>query len=290
MSAPKESVPWDFEKLTDAISYHRQPSEGLQPKKNGSGPSLIVLCTWMSANRKHISKYTAQYRQKYPSTELLVIESSIADIVYRTNKSQRHRIRLARDILTSHLTATNNNQRKPQVLLHVFSNGGAQAAVQLATSLAPETRPQAFSAIIFDSCPGEATYQRSHQAMSHSLPKSLPARVFGPLLIHLTLCLFYLAIFVCRFESVLTRSRKCLNDPEMFGTTVPRVYVFSKADELVPWRDVESHAEDAGRKGYGEVRRVLFEDSAHCAHAMAHKEEYWGAVEGVVEGLAMRKS
>ena len=87
---------------------------------------------------------------------------------------------------------------------------------------------------------------------------------------------------------MLTRSRKCLNDPEMFGVDVPRLYVYSKADELVPWRDVESHAEDAGRRGYGEVKRVLFEDSAHCAHAMAHREEYWGAVEGVVEGLGTR--
>ena len=245
MSTPKESVPWDFEKLTDAISYHHpQPSEGKQEPKNG--PSLILLCTWMSAHRKHISKYTSHYRLKYPDADLLIIESSIADIFYRTNATQQHRLHLARDILTSHITGQENRQ----ILLHVFSNGGAQAAVQLATSLSPETRPKAFSAIIFDSCPGEATYARSHQAMSHSLPKnSLPARILGPLLIHLTLCLFYLAIFVCRFESVLTRSRKCLNDPEMFGTQVPRLYVFSKADELVPWRDVESHAEDAGRKG-----------------------------------------
>jgi hypothetical protein len=105
-----------------------------------------------------------------------------------------------------------------------------------------------------------------------------------------TLCLFYLAIFVCQFESVLTRSRRCLNDPEMFGLDVPRLYVFSKADELVPYGDVQVHAEDARKKGYAEVRQVLFEDSAHCAHAMAHKDEYWGAVEGVVEGLKTRKS
>ena len=289
MPAPKESVPWDFEKLTDAISYHRHPSEGGLQSNNGGGRSLIVLCTWMSAHRKHISKYASQYRQKYPEAELLVVESSIADIVYRTNKTQQSRLRLARDILTSHLTAI-DGQEKPQVLLHVFSNGGAQAAVQLATSLSPENRPNAFSAIIFDSCPGEATYLRSYQAMSHSLPKSPLAQYLGPLLIHVTLCLFYLAIFVCQFESVLTRSRRCLNDPEMFGLDVPRLYVFSKADELVPYGDVQVHAEDARKKGYAEVRQVLFEDSAHCAHAMAHKDEYWGAVEGVVEGLKTRKS
>jgi hypothetical protein len=288
MPAPKEkSVPWDFEKLTDAISYHRQPSEGRQEPKNG--PSLIVLCTWMSANRKHISKYTSHYRQKYPAASLLVIESSIADIFYRTNATQKTRLRLARDILTSHITSSHGQQHR-QILLHVFSNGGAQCAVQLATSLPPSTRPHAFDAIVFDSCPGEATYARSVHAMSLSLPKSPLAQYLGPVLIHFTLCLFYLAIFVLQFETVITRSRRCLNDPEMFGTDVPRVYIYSKGDELVPWGDVESHAEDAKAKGYGDVRRVLFGDSAHCAHAMAHREEYWGAVEGVVGGLETGKS
>jgi hypothetical protein len=285
MCATKESVPWDFEKLTDAISYHRQPSKGKQDHKDG--PSLIVLCTWMSANRKHISKYTAHYRQKYPAASLLVIESSIADIFYRTNPTQQHRLRLARDVLTSHITSSSDGQKQHrQILLHVFSNGGAQCAVQLATSLPPSTRAHAFDAIVFDSCPGEATYARSVHAMTLSLPKNSPiAQYFGPVLIHFTLCLFYLAIFVLRFETVITRSRRCLNDPEMFGTGVPRVYIYSKGDELVPWGDVESHAEDARGRGYRDVRRVLFGDSAHCAHAMAHREEYWGAVEGVVEGL-----
>lgn len=283
MSISKESVPWDFEKLTDAISYHRKPSTGGLPSNNESGPSLIVLCTWMSANRKHISKYTNYYRQEYPAAELLVIESSIADIFYRTNKTQQSRLRLARDIVTSHIPS--HGQGNPQILLHVFSNGGAQCAVQLATSLSPEHRPKAFSAMILDSCPGEATYARSVHAMSLSLPKSPIARYLGPLLIHFTLCLFYLAIFIFQFETVITRSRRCLNDPKMFWTGVPRVYVYSKADELVLWGDVESHAEDAKRRGYADVRRVLFGDSAHCAHAMAHREEYWRAVEGVVKGL-----
>lgn len=285
MPPAKESAPWNFEKLTDTISYHRQPSSGLKTK---NGPSLIVLCTWMSANRKHIAKYTEQYRQTHPEAEILVVESSIADIFYRTNKTQQTRLCLARDIVKSHLTTTNNG-KQPRILLHVFSNGGAQTAVQLATSLPPSQRPHAFSALILDSCPGEATYARSVQAMSLSLPKNPFAQYLGPPLIHLTLCLFYLAIFVCRFETVITRSRRLLNDPEMFGLGAPRLYIFSKRDELVPWGDVESHAEDAGRRGYLGGGRVCFEDSAHCAHAMVHREQYWGAVEALLEGLGTEK-
>ena len=280
MPGLKESVSWDFERLTDAISYHRQPSD----EKVKNSPSLVVLCTWMSANRKHIAKYTEQYRQKYPAAEILVVESSIADIFYRTNKTQQKRLRLARDIVTAHI-----KEEHPPILLHVFSNGGAQCAVQLATSLAPEHRRHAFDGIVFDSCPGEATYQRSVHAMSLSLPKSPIAQYLGPLLIHFTLCLFYLAVFVFRFETVITRSRRMLNSPLMFDSAVPRLYIFSKADELVPHQDVESHAEDAKLKGYTSVRQLLFETSGHCAHAMAHKDQYWRAVDGVVEVIEQKK-
>ena len=280
MPAPKESVPWNFEELTDAISYHRQPSD----KKVTNGPSLVVLCTWMSAHRKHIAKYTEQYRHKYPGAEILVVESSIADIFYRTNKTQQKRLRLASDVVTSRI----HEEDHPPILLHVFSNGGAQCAVQLATSLAPEHRRHAFDAVIFDSCPGEASYQRSVHAMSLSLPKTPIAQYLGPLLIHFTLCLFYVAISIFRFETVITLSRRVLNDPAMFAPTIPRLYIHSKADELVPHEDVSSHAADARLKGCNSVRQVLFETSGHCAHAMAHKDQYWKAVDDLVREIEPR--
>lgn len=275
MSVPKEGVSWDFEKLTDAISYHRKPP-GNQSRH---GVSLVVLCTWMSANRRHIAKYTDQYRTQYPGADILVVESSIADIFYRSNQTQQHRLRPAHDILHSHITGPAKDLDRGQVLLHVFSNGGAQCAVQLATGLLPEHRRLAFNAIIFDSCPGEATYQRSVHAMTLSLPKSAIAKYLGPLLIHVTLCFFYIAIFISGFETVITRSRRLLNDPAMFGVTVPRLYIYSEADQLVPHEGVISHADDAEQKGYSSIQQLLFKNSGHCAHAVAHKDQYWKAVE-----------
>lgn len=143
------STKWDFETIGDGISYFRQP----QQKSTQDGPSLVVLCTWMSAHRKHISKYTQQYRQQYPKAEILVIESEVADLTYRTNSSQQARLQPARDVLLSHRSqgAEGHGQRK--AVLHIFSNGGSQSAIQLVTSLPKSVRLQAFSAIIFDSCP-----------------------------------------------------------------------------------------------------------------------------------------
>jgi hypothetical protein len=269
-----DNTRWDFESLTDTISYDRQ----LSRKPSQNGPTLVILCTWMSANRKHIAKYTQQYRHQHPEMDILVVESSVADMVYRSTRSQQHRLRPARDILLSHLSSTAQGPGQQGAVLHMFSNGGAQCAVQLAAMLPPDIRRHAFSAIILDSCPGTATYQETVHAMSLSMPKSPVAKILGPPILHLVLCFIFLALFVTSAEDVITRIRKQLNDQELFSHDVPRLYVYSKADQLVPFQDVKSHADDARRKGYVKTGEVMFEASAHCAHALSHKDEYWGAI------------
>lgn len=275
-----ESTHWDFETLTDTVSYFRQPSK----KTPLNGPSLVVLCTWMSANRKHIAKYTQQYRQRYPDAELLVVESGVADMVYRSKGTQRQRLLLARDALISHITYPTPGHPPPRIVLHVFSNGGAQCAVQLATLLPPNLRPHAFSAVVFDSCPGTATYQRTVHAMSLSMPKSPVAKIIGPPVIHLVLCFLFLALWVTGAEDVITRIRRQLNDHELISHDVPRLYLYSQADQLVPWQDVKSHADDARSKGYTKTNELMFESSAHCAHAMSHKDQYWQSIGALLEG------
>ena len=273
------STNWDFETVGHGISYFRQP----QQKSTQDGPSLVVLCTWMSAHRKHISKYTQQYRQQYPKAEILVIESEVADLTYRTNSSQQARLQPARDVLLSHTSqgAEGHGQRK--AVLHIFSNGGSQSAIQLATSLPKSIRLQAFSAIIFDSCPGTATYSRTVRALTLSMPKSPLTKYLGAPILRFVVFLLYLVLFVTRAEDAITKIRKQLNDHKLFSPDVPRLYIYSKADQLVPYQDVKSHGDDARIKGYGATSEVVFEASAHCAHAMVHKEQYWEAVAGILK-------
>jgi hypothetical protein len=269
-----ENTAWDFESLTDTISYFRQPTQ----KSPQDGPSLVVLCTWMSANRKHITKYTQQYRHQYPDADILVVESGVPDMVYRTTRSQQRRLQPARDVLLSHISNAPQGLDHPQAVLHAFSNGGAQCAIQLVTGLPPEPRRDAFGAVIFDSCPGTVTYERTVQAMTLSMPKSPVAKIIGPPIIHLMLCLIFLALFVTQAEDVITHIRRQLNDHALFSNDIPRLYVYSKADQLVPWQDVKTHADDAKLKGYSKTRELMFEASKHCAHAMPHKDQYWDAI------------
>jgi pimeloyl-ACP methyl ester carboxylesterase len=268
------STNWDFEAIGDGISYFRQALQ----KNNRDGPSLVVLCTWMSAARKHIAKYTQQYRQQYPDADILVIESGAAEMIYRSNSSQQLWLQPARDVLLSHTSQHAQGHGQRQAILHIFSNGGSQCAIQLVSSLPENIRRQAFSAIIFDSCPGTATHQRAVQALTASMPRSPLTRYLGPPILHVVLCLLYLALFITGAEDGITRIRNQLNDRKLFNPEVPRLYIYSKADKLVPYQDVESHVDDAKTKGYRATGAVLFETSAHCAHAMAHKEQYWEAV------------
>ena len=269
------STYWDFENIGQDISYLRQPHQ----KTPQDGPSLVVLCTWMAASRKHIVKYTQQYRHQYPDAEILVVESGVAEMVYRTNCSQQARLEPACHVLLSHISE--NGQR--QAVLHVFSNGGSQCALQLITTLPEHIRLEAFSAIVFDSCPGTATYQRTVHAITLAMPKSPLMTYLGLPILHIVLCLIFLALFVTRAEDVISRIRRLLNDHTLFSPDVPRLYIYSKADRLVPHQDVKRHVEDAKIKGYRTTREVFFEDSAHCAHAMVYKERYWEAVAGLLK-------
>lgn len=236
----------------------------------------------MSAHRKHITKYTEQYRRLHPDADILVLESTVGDLVYRSTHTQQQQLLPAREILLSHISDSTKHTEQRQIILHAFSNGGAQSAVQLVAGLPPAARLRAFSAIVLDSCPGTATYRRTVHAMSLSMPKSLLWKVLGPPILHFVLCLIFFSLFITGAEDVITRIRRQLNDQTLFDPEVPRLYIYSRADQLVPYQDVKDHVQDAKQNGYSNTHELVFEASGHCAHAMTHKDRYWEAVESLI--------
>ena len=67
-----------------------------------------------------------------------------------------------------------------------------------------------------------------------------------------------------------------------FSKHTPRLYLYSQADEMVPWMEVEAHAEEARKAGL-DVRMERFGGSAHVAHVRTDPERYWGVVKKVWE-------
>ncbi|KAK4458449.1 hypothetical protein QBC42DRAFT_349627 [Cladorrhinum samala] len=160
--------------------------------------------------------------------------------------------------------------------------------------------------IIFDSNPGQFRYRPAFKAFSASLGRGgLKYYLFAPL-IHLTVVAFYVWHLVAASGKWLSGGsggggggdagggplRNLANSHNSLvvlnsGRELGRTYIYSKPDELVDWRDVEAHADDAERRGFKNVRREEFLGTGHVAHArggIENQERYWGVVRSTWEG------
>ena len=244
---------------------------------SSSAPKLIILVTWMSANPLHISKYVLGYQSRYPSSRILLIGSSIPDLFYRSTQTQRLRITPAVSAIISLSTAITNAD--PEILLHVFSNGGSHQTRNLCLAYSETTsHPFPPHVTIFDSCPGRATFQRSVLALSASLPSVQPLRLLLLLLIYVVISVYWIIFIPLGIPDPVERIRRALNDEVMMQNERSRCYIYSEADLMVGWDDVEAHARDAAAKGLV-VRTAKFHESGHCAHVrVGGGDRYWAII------------
>ncbi|KAL8875812.1 MAG: hypothetical protein Q9198_005879 [Flavoplaca austrocitrina] len=255
-------------------------------------PKLILLFTWMSAQPIHISKYISGYQIQYPTTPIFTIRSSPLDFLYHSLSTQRQRLSPAISYLFATLqpiaalhptTAPSNTTNDPEVLIHILSNGGSHQFCTF-VSIYQSTTTTAFPPHIkiLDSCPGRATFRQSVLAFSSPL-YSLPFYIRFPtlVLIYLLLGVYFMAIRLRLLHDPILRIRMALNSRSVAERR--RCYIYSKADPMVGWRDVEVHAMHAAEKGCM-VRRERFESTGHCAHVReGGGGRYWGIVKRLWE-------
>lgn len=293
--------PTPLRSLAQNIRLYEPPSI---TDATSSDPSLVILCTWLGgATPRRIHKYIEGYRREFPSSCILLITSIVLDITFRTIHTIRARLQPARDaiarILTTHNDRANvispngdsdsdSSSSSSSILLHVFSHGGSNTAVQLALSWQEEHNyPLPLGGVILDCSPGDTTFRRSYNAAVLSLPSETtpPVQSIGRALLYPTIATVTVLQHLHLMASVRDLRRQ-LNDPAVFGAGVPRLYLFSEADEMVGAYNVRSHAVDARRCGFA-VDEVVFRSAEHCALVLEDAGRYWGAVrrfwgEGVV--------
>ena len=211
------------------------------PQKPSSG-QLIIICTWLGAASKHISKYIALYRKIAPGARILLIESNVPILISSYVKQRDHikpAVSAVLDTLAEcdigtapsedteaasyahnlvdnnkrHVSDPSNTSKStPRVLLHVFSNGGTNTATQLLIVLnARLEAPLPLVGLLCDSCPAEGTYWRSYDAMVLSLPKDIATRFLGALACHCILVLLYTWI-ACGNENPASLQRRTMLD------------------------------------------------------------------------------
>jgi len=273
---PHDVIP-GFALIAPAI-WDRIPSTSSTPLENVSVPSLILLMTWTGAHGRHISKYTQEYATAFPSSHIMVITTSSADLIFRSSKRKQHRLLPAVKYISNlqHIPCRNTGG----ILMHVFSEGGSNKACELAAAYHQSTGTRLpISALYLDSTPGHPRYLRLCSALAKSFPPIPVLKQFATIIAATLLGITWLLymLLVGSAKNVVSQTRRRLLDPTLFDLQVPRCYLYSKADTLIAWQDIYEHVGESMEHS-GRVTEVLFASSDHVDHARHEPSRYWDAV------------
>ncbi|KAF6822553.1 hypothetical protein CMUS01_11043 [Colletotrichum musicola] len=252
---------------------------------NDNSPGLVVLCTWLGGSTtRRVGKYVAGYRALFPHAKILLIRTVFADISLRSFASIRARLAPARDVIIESL------QNGAEIMMHVFSHGGCNTAIQLADAVAEKAgglMREGLRVGVFDCCPGDGSFANAYEAASLSLPESMaaPVRVVGKAVAYMGVA-GITALQKSGWMASIEDMRQRLNEEDLFGKRARRLYLFSKGDRVVPERCVREHIREARGQGY-DVGGVSFKRSEHCALVTEDAGRYWGAVKSCWAGEAM---
>jgi hypothetical protein len=276
MSTPPHTDIPGFTLIAPTI-WEQRPTDCSQSFSSDEPPSLIIILPWTGAHSRHVVKYTEAYQTIFPSASILCITTSTKDLCLRSSKRKQQRLQPAVARITDHV---NHKGGLANILVHAFSEGGSNKAVELAEAYYSTTGTRLpCSALCLDSTPGHPRYLRLCNALKKSLPP-IPILNCTGLFIGSALLGGIWILYTCirGFDNnVISRTRRRLQDPKHWNPSAPRCYFYSKGDKLIAWTDVKEHMGEAMRSG-APVLDVCFEDSAHCKHAAQHPERYWGAV------------
>lgn len=276
-------------KLSPWVSYYKPPkttaaaaaATSSATTKSGAGtvptaaPKLILMASWMDAKDAHIAKYIAYYQAIYPTSAILLIKFTTS--VAFSASAQNRAAQPAASYLRSQIDAgvLSAAPREPEILVHVFSNGGASSMRNMYQIYRKKTG-HSFPphAAVYDSCPGANSLLRTYTAFMVGL-KGIARLFAAPLIMAVAafLSLLYGPLQFLFGEGPLRESQRVHNDRTLVRQT-NRAYVYSKEDDMVDWRHLEEHAKEAAAKGIP-VRRELYANSAHVAHMPTDSDRYW---------------
>jgi hypothetical protein len=239
--------------------------------KDAGQTPLVLVFSWNAASAKHIAKYTISYQKLFPTCRILLVRCFTRDMI-RLDSTYAQFLAPAMDIVHQHV------QSGGEVLVHSFSNGGGNQANEFAKAWRTRFGSKLPMRVqVLDSSPTKAPWMRSHAAIVLGLPKTLLWKWFGGAFIHFILLCYYTTVTLMGSESKHNIICRGLNDKSLFDSNVPRVYLYSRADQMVLLEEVVEHADIAESKGW-DVVKVQFEKSAHCGHLREDEAKYWAAV------------
>lgn len=165
--------------------------------------------------------------------------------------------------------------------------GGSYQLVTLGNMLfkrLPPPSSQIASGIILDSTPGSGNLSTTKQAFTTGVRNPLTKFLVGMLVsvLYAWAQLRWLLFGIKRSQDILKES---LSNPRLVpwaNKRTPRLYLYSKADALIPVKDVQGHIQVVEAAGM-DVKSEMFEKSSHVQHIREDPKRYWSAVTSLWE-------
>ncbi|CAH0051744.1 unnamed protein product [Clonostachys solani] len=275
--APGASAPkplFFMEKLGRLVSLYRpEKTEASNSSSANKHPRLIIVGSWTDARDVHIAKYIVKYQALYPGAQILLLKNTTAEI-YRPSRigpAMKAAVPVLRDVHPPGPLPSS-----PEVLIHIFSNGGSGSIANLyeqfaASAGSGEHFPRHVT--ILDSSP--SVYSIGHAVTFVTLNMPSFQRIIATPLLYIWAIAWSVLIALGLVASSGDWGKAHNNKPA--ETEARRVYIYSGADVLIDDKGVESHAADAEAKGFS-VKLERFEGSAHVAHVRKDEHRYWDIV------------
>lgn len=278
-----------YTQLSENVYIHEPKLDELNdPIFHSDGPTTAILFGWGSANPKHVAKYAEGYRERYVNARIIVVLGSIVDAMYQSTKKRSNAMR---EVVEAAFP-TQSSRENEKVLIQIMSNAGAVnfAAMLLAyRSMFSDQDDSSGNAVfphmllVCDSTPGGYAFSPNVARWSRAMAISTASWFPWPFSVtqgiwYLCLWIIETARWVMGTPSVGRFTVESLNRPDIATKHATRLYIYSKADDLVWWEDIEQNVAAAKAEGYNILTEV-FEGTPHVAHMTGHPKKYWDVIE-----------
>lgn len=276
---PPASVP-GFTALSDQI-YVREAESS--PPPGCEHPDVVIVFSWGDALAKHVAKFTDGFRVLYPHAKQIMVLSPISKAMF-TEHQQRSETMLPIVRAIWPEDPAQHPATDPKILVHSMSNTGAinfSSFLNIYQQTYGKPLPHQLS--IWDSTPGSTDFTWPN-LLRWSRAMALGTAAWFPWPFAVTQSIWAVCLTISQVVGMLRRSehagawsRRHSNGAVFQTKDVRRLYMYSKEDDLIGWKDIEDHMAEGIRLGW-KADAAVFEGSGHVQHMRMFGDKYWKCI------------
>ncbi|EDW89836.1 transmembrane protein 53 isoform X2 [Drosophila yakuba] len=273
-SSPRSFPPEPEDTLEYFIKFPKTSSknEFVLAKDHDSEDShvpIVMLLGWAGCQDRYLMKYSKIYEERGLIT---VRYTAPVDSLFWKRSEM---IPIGEKILK--LIQDMNFDAHP-LIFHIFSNGGAYLYQHINLAVMKHKSPLHVRGVIFDSAPGERRILSLYRAITAIYGRKKRCNCLAALVITITLSImWFVEESVSALKSLFVPSSPIRPSPfcdlKNEANRYPQLFLYSKADIVIPYRDVEKFIRLRRDQGI-QVSSVCFEDAEHVKIYIKYPKQY----------------